>query len=106
MLEQFVLLHLQELQRNICSNKTGHFQIGVLYEIFPWYMFSWVLDYLKLPVPWPQRSPGCQVHKNGVEFRVQSEVQSHVQEGSLLVQGKIIQAFTHLYCTSTKWFKM
>jgi len=35
MLEQFVLSHQQELQRNICSNKKGHFQIGVLYETFP-----------------------------------------------------------------------
>jgi len=69
-------------------------------------MFSWVLDCLKLPVPWPQRSPGCQVHKNNVEFRVQSEVQSHVKEGSVLVQGKTIWVFTRLCCTSTKWFKM
>jgi hypothetical protein len=54
----------------------------------------------------PQISPSCQVHKNSVEFRVQSEVQSHVTESSVLVQGKTIQVFTHLCCTLKEWFKM
>lgn len=69
MLEQTVLPHLQELRRNICSNKTGHFQIGVLYEKFASYMFSGCYC-LKLPVPWPKRSPNCQVRKNNVEFNL------------------------------------